>query len=60
MGCAIWLIMLIVVLAVDFFIVAGCTALICWAFGLSFTWQAVAAVWFVINVLAYFFTPKDN
>lgn len=59
MGCAVWL-MLLVVLVIDFFFVAGVTALVCWAFGFTFTWPIVIAVYAVVNLLIYMFGRRSK
>ncbi len=60
MGCAAWLVGLLIVLTIDFFFVAGVTALVCWAFGLTFTWPIVIAAYAVVNLLMWIFSRRSK
>lgn len=50
-----WLIFALIIiaaLAVDFLIISGIYWVICWAFGLTFTWPIALAIWLITCVLA--------
>lgn len=51
MGCILTVLLVALILAIDFGITAGGTWLVCWGFGLEFTWPAVIAVWVIFTAL---------
>lgn len=42
----------IAVLAIDFLITAGAIWVICWAFGLSWSWKFAIGVWLVMALIS--------
>ena len=43
--------LVVLLLALDFAICAGGTWLVCWGFGLTFSWPAALAVWIIFTAL---------
>ena len=44
--------------ALEFLIIAICVKLICWGFGLVFSWKLVIGIWAVLALVSSFF--KSN
>ena len=54
------LLIIAIVLALDFFICAGLVWVICWAFGLVFTWKIAIGVWVITLLLSGIFKATVN
>ena len=55
MGCLIALLIFIVAMVVDFLVTSGLVWLVCFAFGLIFSWKVVIGIWAVVILLQAIF-----
>lgn len=49
---------LIFILAISFGLTAGLVALVCFAFGLAFSWKIALGIWVIIIILRSIFSSK--
>lgn len=46
--------MIVVVIGIDFLIAAGIVKLVCWCFGLVFSWKVTLGIWVLLCVFSTF------
>ena len=55
MGCLIALLIFVTAIVVDFLVTSGLVWLVCFAFGLIFSWRIVIGIWAVVVLLQAIF-----
>lgn len=55
LGCLLALIIIIFIIGAHFLLAAGITAILCWCFGVVFTWKIAIAAWIFSIVLTWLF-----
>ena len=55
LGCLLALIIIIFIIGAHFLLGAGITAILCWCFGIAFTWKIAIAAWIFSMILFYLF-----
>lgn len=59
-GCLAAIILVIVAFAFSFLCTAGLIWLICWAFGLGFSWKITFGIWLVLILARMVFKNSNN
>ena len=54
------LLIIIIALAISILFVAGLTYLVCWGFGITFTWPLAIGVWALLGLLGTIFKRGDK
>ena len=60
LGCLFIIFVIIVVLALNFGLVAGLVWIICWAFGFAFSWKVVIGVYAVLCLFEMVFAKINS
>lgn len=60
MGCAIVIALAIAILGIEFLSIAVIVRVVCWGFGLTFTWPAVVAIFVIVCFLTAVFTNRST
>lgn len=58
MGCLLVFIIWLGIMIVDFLLTAGIVWLVCFAFGLVFSWKMVLGIWAIIAILHSIFSKN--
>ena len=60
MGCATFIALALVVLGIEFLSIAVVVRVVCWGFGLTFTWPAVVAIFVIVCFLTAVVTNRST